>query len=114
MSTQDTQIERFDAILDSYMSANLSSLGQAHWRTFCHKSAKIAAFALTELFPAVPIKAHLVELIARMADGKSFVHIGWKEDHDVRPGTYPMHWAVQLGPHLYDPTFAQLKNARTP
>ncbi len=32
----------------------------------------------------------------------------------TRANGYPMHWAVRIGATLYDPTFWQLRNVRTP
>jgi hypothetical protein len=101
----------FDEALDLYMSAVFG--GDNRWRGACHQSAKIAAAALQELLPDMPVRAVLVELTAYMDDGKSLVHIGWKDDDRQIEGEFPMHWAVQIGDDLYDPGFWQLRKSTT-
>lgn len=105
-------IARFDRAMDLYMSARFG--GNDAWRVGCHRAAKIAAEALSRIFPGTPVKAILVELLAYMDGGRSFRHIGWKDDDQVIPGSFPMHWAVQIGSDLYDPCFWQLRKGNTP
>lgn len=102
----------FDEALDLYMSAIFGSNNK--WRGACHQSAKIAAAALQEVAPGTRVRAVLVELAAYMDDGKSLVHIGWKNDDRQIEGEFPMHWAVQIGDDLYDPGFWQLRKSSTP
>lgn len=106
------EIAQFDRAMDLYMSARFG--GDNAWRVACHKAAKIAAAALERILPSVPVKAVLVELVAYMDGGTSFVHIGWRNDPHKIPGAYPMHWAVQIGDDLYDPCLWQLRNMKTP
>lgn len=106
------EIAQFDRAMDLYMSARFG--GDDAWRVACHKAAKIAAAALEGILPSVPVKAVLVELLAYMDDGASFAHIGWRNDPQTIPGSFPMHWAVQIGDDLYDPCFWQLRNMKTP
>ncbi|MFC5511016.1 hypothetical protein ACFPOU_07745 [Massilia jejuensis] len=109
---QTDVIAQFDRAMDLYMSARFG--GDNAWRVACHRAAKIAAAALAEIVPSVPIKAVLVELLAYMDGGTSFVHIGWRNDPEQIPGSIPMHWAVQIGDDLYDPCFWQLSTKKTP
>jgi len=105
-------IAQFDRAMDLYMSARFG--GDNAWRGACHRAAKIAAVALEGILPSVPVKAVLVELVAYMDGGTSFVHIGWRDDRQIIPSSFPMHWAVQVGDDLYDPCFWQLRNMKTP
>jgi len=105
-------IAQFDRAMDLYMSARFG--GDNAWRVACHRAAKIAGAALEGILPSVPVKAVLVELVAYMDGGTSFVHIGWRNDPHKIPGAYPMHWAVQIGDDLYDPCLWQLRNMKTP
>lgn len=103
-------IVKFDKVLDKYM---LGFAGE-NWRTMCHQSAKIAAKSLLLLLPNLKIEMRRVELIAKMDGGNSFVHIGWLEDSNKIQGKFPAHFAVAIGSGLYDPTFYQLRFAKTP
>lgn len=105
-------IGRFDRAMDLHMSSRFG--GNNAWRGACHRAAKIAAVALERTLPSVEVKAVLVELVAYMDGGTRFVHIGWRDDPQTIPGSFPMHWAVQIGDDLYDPCFWQLKNMKTP
>lgn len=104
-------IARFDEAVDLYMSAVFGANNA--WRSACHRAAKVAAAALTELYPEVAVRAVRVELLAHMDGGASYAHFGGREDRE-REGQFPMHWAVQIGDDLYDPTFWQLRTVRTP
>jgi len=104
------EIAQFDQAMHLYMAARFGGT----WRVACHKAAKIAAAALAEIVPSVPVRAVLVELLAYMDGGTSFAHIGWRDDPLTVPGSFPMHWAVQIGDDLYDPCFWQLRNMKTP
>lgn len=106
-------IVQFDRILDLYMRA-VPGWGGTAWRGSCHRSAKVAAAALNVLFPSVEVRVRRVELIALMAGATSFAHLGWKGDTRVLDGMFPMHWAVEVDGGLYDPTFWQLNQAKTP
>lgn len=105
-------IAQFDEALDHHMSARFG--GDNAWRGACYQAAKIAAAALAEIVPSAPVKAVLVELLAHMDGGTSFVHIGWRKDPQKILGAIPMHWAVQIGDDLYDPCFWQLRRMKTP
>ena len=109
---QPDVIAQFDRAMDLYMSARFG--GNNAWRIACHRAAKIAAEALSWMFPGTPAKAVLVELVACMDGGTSYAHFGWRNDPRVIPGSYPMHWAVQIGDDLYDPCFWQLRKSNTP
>lgn len=65
-------IAQFDRAMDLYMSARFG--GDNAWRVACHRAAKIAGAALEGILPSVPVKAVLVELVAYMDGGTSFVH----------------------------------------
>lgn len=104
-------IKHLDAAMDVY----LTSLFGVNWRSMCHQSARIAATALNIIEPALDAKAIRVELLAKMmGDHHRLVHIGWANDSAVLLGKAPMHFAVQFGDALYDPTFWQLSRAKTP
>lgn len=102
----------FDAALDSHMS---SLFGRGNvWRSTCHRAAKVAAAALSEMFPSEHVQAIRVELLAYMEQGTRFAHVGWRGDERAVKGQYPMHWAVRIGDDLYDPCFWQLQSVSTP
>lgn len=102
-------MEAFDNALDGHMRQFFGP----GWRTMCHQSAKVSATALQILYPTLNIGMKRVELIALMEGAGSFVHIGWAEDPERIEGKYPVHFATAVGNGLYDPTFHQLKDAKT-
>jgi hypothetical protein len=101
-------------LLDAALAAHMHKVFGVAWRSMCHQSAKVAQKALQRLYPAQSVQLLRVELVAMMDGAGSFVHIGWSEDEEKIPGKNPAHFAVRIGSALYDPTFAQLKGARTP
>lgn len=100
----------FDAVLASHMHA---AFGPA-WRSMCHQSAKVSTVALRHLYPGASVELKQVELVALMAGAARFVHIGWAEDPNRIDGKIPAHFAAVIGTGLYDPTFSQLRNVKTP
>lgn len=100
-------IAAFDDVLAAYMTGCFG-IG---WRTMCHQSAKIAVAALKETVGG-EVRIRRMELVALMADGTAFVHIGDPGD-PAEPGKIPLHFGVQGGNALYDPTFGQLCQSRT-
>lgn len=105
----DAVIDAFDQAMERYMTVEFKS----NWRTMCHQAAKISTRALQMLFPQQPVIMQRVEMIAAMRGAPGFIHLGYPDD-PARPGKIPAHFAVTVGAGLYDPTFAQLKNASTP
>lgn len=106
----DEDIEAFDNALSGHMQ---QSFGPA-WRSMCHQSAKVAARALKLLYPALHVEMKRVELLAMMEGAGGFVHIGWADDPERIEGKIPAHFATTVGTGLYDPTFHQLRNSKTP
>lgn len=106
----DDAIATFDAALARHMH---TAFGPS-WRTRCHQSAKVSTFALRLLYPEVSVELKQVELVALMAGADRFVHIGWAEDPNRIDGKIPAHFATSVGGGLYDPTFSQLRDVKTP
>ena len=103
-------VDAFDTALAHYMAQEFGK----DWRTQCHQSAKIAAYALRALHPDFHIEARRMELAAMMQGAGSYVHLGDANDPPMAEGKVPMHYAVVVGTGIYDPTFWQLSRCATP
>lgn len=102
------------AIFDAALATHMHTAFGPAWRSMCHQSAKISTLALKTLFPDLSVELKRVELIAMMEGSPRFVHIGWAEDPNRIDGKFPAHFATAVGTGLYDPTFHQLRNVKTP
>ena len=100
----------FDRVFAHYMQQTFG----AAWRTQCHQTSKIAAYALRIVYTGCEARAQRVELVAMMEGAQACVHIGAVDDSTVIEGKVPMHFAVVINNGIYDPTFSQLALCKTP